>query len=151
MAQDVALPRERRLTEQLILYWNEKRGERSYPSAAEIKPAEIPKLWPDCFLVSVAEVAEHPEHNYVYIGDNIKANFGGHMQSESVLPIADNLASQYYLVLKAQKPLIQETQFNDIQDQEVRYRQILLPLGPEEGKVDHVLGGLRCTIVPSNT
>ena len=144
--ETLGLTRERRLTEQLILYWNEKRGERKYPSMKDIQESEIGHIWQDCFFVAVREVAESPEHQYIYIGENIKQMFGGQLASTSVLPLADTLASQYYMVMQAKKPLIQETQFTNLDDEIIRYRQILLPLGPNDEVVDHVLGGLRSNL-----
>ncbi len=135
-------PRERRLTEQLLLYWNTKRGERKYPAMPEIKPEEIPELWPKCFLVAVKATEGKPEHNYTYIGTIVSAMFGGDYASASVLPLADNLAPQYYMVMQAQKPMVQETQFTNLRGQEVKYRQILLPLGSDGTAVDYVLGGI---------
>jgi hypothetical protein len=145
-APSAGLPHERRLTEQLVLYWNTLRGHRKYPAVQDIKPEDIQDVWPDCFLVGLRETTEHPEHTYAYIGDNITAMFGGKLATASVLPLADNLASQYYLVMRAQKPLVQETQFTNLEDAEVKYRQILLPLGPDEFTVDYILGGLRSNI-----
>lgn len=142
----LGLPRERRLTEQLVLYWNSKRGSRKYPSREDIKQEDIPELWDDCFLVGVKETNEHPEHSYVFIGKNVEGMFGGKLASASALPLADNLASQYYLVMRAQKPLVQETTFTNLHDQEIKYRQILLPIGPDEFTVDYVLGGLRSNL-----
>lgn len=146
MDQTLGLGRERRLTEQLVLYWNSKRKERKYPTREDIIPAEIADIWDDCFIVAIRETTEHPHHSYSYIGNNISKMFGDTLEAASVLPLADNLASQYYLVMRAQKPLIQETSFTNLQDQEIKYRQILLPLGPDHYTVDYILGGLRSNL-----
>jgi len=131
---------ERRVTDQLLKHWKKLKGKRPYPSLADIHPADIKDIWADCFMV---EIDDNHRHHYTYLGENICDMLGGDLTGTSVLYLSDNLASKYFGVVEKKKPLVDESEFINLKNNEVKYRQILLPVGPDKKTVDHVLGAMR--------
>lgn len=130
--------KKRRVTEQLQTYWKKIKGKQAYPSLADIHPSDIREIWQDCFMVEIGE----DRHHYTYLGDNICDMFGGDLTGTSVLYLCDSLAQKYFEVVKSKKPVSNEDEFTNLNNQEIKFRQILLPIG-ENKKVDHILGAMR--------
>lgn len=138
--------RERRLTEQLVLYWNSLRANDDFPSLADVNSQDIMDIWADCFVVKIKQFEEHLDHEYEYIGENIYAMFGGVLSSDVILNMSDALASKYEEVIRMRLPIVDESQFVNANRDVVQYRQIVLPLGSND-VVEHLLCGVRYDIV----
>lgn len=135
---------ERRITEQLILYWQKLRSERAFPDIDDIDKDEISDLLDDCFIVKFEFINSALVHSFKFIGDNISDIAGESIPKEQALSfISNNLASQYSRVFETKKPLIEEAEFKNLNNKTIKYRQILLPIGSEADKVTHILGGVR--------
>lgn len=135
---------ERRITLQLLSYWEKLRKGRTMPQETDIDPDDIAELWENCFLVHVADL--HKEgYNYTYLGDGIKKAYQGELDagvSGLVSPNAEKLADCYMEILNTAKPLIDEGEFTNAQGDLVKYRQCMLPLG-RDGRVEAIFGGMR--------
>jgi hypothetical protein len=139
---------ERRLTLQLMSYWERIRGARAMPRESDVNPDELNDLWDDCFLVHASNLTQD-DYNFVYLGDNIRMALSGGVtddparfaQSLNVKRLSPSIAK----ALKSQTPVIEEGELLNDLNQLVKYRQCLLPLGDGE-KVLAVFGGMRCKV-----
>ena len=142
---------ERRITLRLIAYWEKMRNGRDMPEQEEIIPADLHDLWENCFLVRVKD-AKKSDYHYTYLGDAIKrAYFGGTLQNDDIDKLvslaAPKMGEDFGQVLASGKPLVNEGEFCNLDNETVRYRQCILPLG-KNGRVHAMLGGMRFRIFP---
>ena len=96
-------------------------------------------------MVSVTQKMgyEVMDHRYIFVGERVASMYGDDLTGDSVMSLADSLSSKYFEVSKNGEPIIDENHFTNLHNAEVRYRQILLPLGPDDETVSHILGGMR--------
>lgn len=139
---------ERRLTLQLLAYWERLRGSRPMPRESDINPDELNELWDDCFLVHESDMTQN-DYNFVYLGDNIRMAISGGKIDTSGSAAHDlnikRLTPSILKVLNNKSPVIEDGQLMNDLNQVVKYRQCLLPVG-EENKVLAVFGGMRCKV-----
>lgn len=136
------ISRERRITEQLLLYWDSLRRGRVMPSREMVNANDLGRLWDDCLMIRICN-DDSKAHIYEYIGDNIQGMFGGDVHKGDALPFSDMLDKHYEKVVQSKKPLVQESCFDNLKGEKICYRQILLPLSENGGDVDFILGGMR--------
>ncbi len=139
----------RRISEQLLVYWNALRKGKKLPALEDIRSQEIPHIWEDCFI---AHVRHHPEtgkrtHRYVFLGNEIDRMLGGGIQSAFVLSLLDALTQKYRHVADNVSPVIDESEhLSPDNNKVVRYRQAIAPLGTPEGEVTHLVIAMRCKV-----
>lgn len=142
---------ERRLTLQLVAYWEKLRGHHPMPSEDDIDPEDLAELWDHCFLVQVKDTAGQDYH-YSYLGAAIvEAYHGGLSESDSgglVTLNAAKLTGSYSRVISTCLPVIEDGEFKNLKGDLVKYRQCMLPLG-EGNKVDAIFGGMRFKVFHS--
>lgn len=139
---------ERRLTLQLLSYWERLRGSRSIPRESDINPDELNELWDDCFLIHASDLKQD-DYNFVYLGDNIRMSMSGGTSECSPNLTIKRLVPSISKVLNSVAPVIEEGELINDLNQLVKYRQCLLPLG-EDNKVLAVFGGMRCKVYPND-
>src|SRR5437868_14345399 len=93
---------ERRLTLQLVAYWEKLRNSRPMPSENDINPEELGELWDYCFLVQVRDAARRDYH-FSYLGGAIVEAYRGKLSegdSGSLVTLhADKLSAGYGRVI----------------------------------------------------
>ena len=137
---------ERRLTQQLVLYWNELREEgTAFPAYEQLNIKDIQHLWDDCLLVAIEYYGPDYNHKYEHVGENIPGMLGDAETITSTLSLVDNLAGYYKDVVENGKVALREDEFTNASGKPVRYRLILLPMGHEE-RVEYILVGVRYKI-----
>lgn len=132
----------RRITEQLLLHWNQLRGTRPYPQVSDLVPEYIPDVWQDCFMLEVKGSAERRSYHYIYHGANIRAMLEGGLNASAVMPLMGGLEPLYHEVVTTGRGKLEESSIRTLDNKEIRYRRIFLPLGTAAG-VDHIIGGMR--------
>lgn len=140
-------PKERRITLRLLAYWEKLRQNRPMPDETDINPDDISDLWDSCFLVHVKDL-DKPDYNYTYLGEAISsAYFHGIAKSSTGMasPNAGNMSAGYAKVIETLKPLIEQGEFINHNQETVKYRQCLLPLG-KDGKIEAIFGGMHYKI-----
>lgn len=136
-------PQERRLVLRLMAYWDDLRGERQYPSAVDIDPAEVGEDWQHCLLIELAEPVEHSIFRHV--GDALRPDAEGlpenlelrHCPPGTLLRHATHYLSR---MLSKGVPMSIGGDW-ELESGHFLYRSILLPLSNDDARVDHVLGG----------
>lgn len=101
---------ERRLSERLLRYWNEKRGQRNYAIENDIDPEELGVDWDYCFLLQARDVANIQDYNFTYLGQKIMtAYFDQGIDAHNqfmVGPNAFRLSKHFNEVLENKEPVM---------------------------------------------
>jgi hypothetical protein len=136
---------ERRTSVILLQHWNELRDDRPFPHEDELDTDHLHEVWEHCFLLQVRDVEHVEDYNFTYIGPKlVKAYADGVLDMDNgmmVSPQATMLADKFREVITSQDPLLEEGEYVNQAGELVRFRQAMLPLGTEEGKVLSILGG----------
>lgn len=134
----------RRITDQLIPYWSKAKNGSRFPCYEDINPADIPQdVWEDCFIAEVKDLTKDSPLHYKHLGHRLRDILLTDIARTVSSSLRQNLISQFLQITETKRPLADEVEIFNLNNQEIRYRLILLPLGSEEDGVDHVLGGLR--------
>lgn len=138
---------ERRITQQLLSYWEELKGERSMPEEAEMDSDDIEDIWDECFLMKVRVVNGEINLSFEHVGELFVEAYGydltGKEVDESfVSAYTEDLIARVHDVVENKEPIMDESEFVNNNDVSIKYRVCLLPFGDETG-VTHVLGGMR--------
>ena len=143
------LPKNKRVTDKLLQYWQDLKGDARFPSEEDIDPEALKEVWDSCFMIQVPDMGEGGTYNYTYLGSNIIRSYGTDLTQDAAQPLAsptaERLASLYQKVLARKMPVICEGRFINNQGQEIRYRQCLLPFGTGD-TVTMIFGGMRYKI-----
>ena len=143
---------ERRITVRLLAYWEKLRRDRPMPAEEDIDPDHIEELWENCFLVHVADI-DKPDYNYTYLGKAIDEAYRGHLSeaeaSGLVCPQAVWLKEHYLQIIDTHKPIVEEGEFINLNNDIVKFRQCFLPLGDSD-EVKAIFGGMRYKIYDHN-
>jgi len=136
----------RRLTRILQEYWNTLRGDLSFPSEKDVQPKFIRSIWENCFVVEANNASRREDYKYKYLGKNIIAAYGqdltGLAHNALISAEASLLADEFEKILAFKRPVFSEGMLHNQHKQEVRYRQVLLPLGENGIHITAILGGM---------
>lgn len=139
---------ERRISHQLVHYWQGIKGDRVLPSEADIDPEELGAMWEDCFLIYLSEgggVDEDAFGSYSHIGSNLMPIFvevyglPGHLLT---LP-PNHLREAYQEMQMTKLPIVENVDEFQMESRFIQYRQCLLPIGTEKGEIRGIFGGMR--------
>ena len=140
---------ERRIPLRLLSYWEKLRKGRPMPPESEVRRDDIRDLWDACFLIHVKDA--NPSHySYSYVGPGIVKAYCGDMPEndhEADITPQPGMIDGYRTVMRTCKPLIESGEFHNRQNQLIKYRQCLLPLGEGE-EVQAILGALHYRVFP---
>ena len=118
------------------------------PSETDINPEDISDLWDYCFLVHTKDLNK-ADYTFTYLGpavlDAYRGGLSGNDVNGVIAPHIGRLTEHYTQIQKTHKPVIDEGEFLNLNNQVVKYRQCLLPLG-EKNRVDAIFGGMRYKI-----
>ncbi|MBN8543840.1 MAG: PAS domain-containing protein [Alphaproteobacteria bacterium] len=137
---------ERRLTQRLYRYWQEKSAGRPFPAENDIDPDELGADWENCFLVQVRDIVNVTDYNYTFLGANIMEAYRGNLKDQHnefmVGPNAHKVSKSFGRVLTTRAPVMEEGELVTLSGHMIKYRQCMLPLGTADGVVEAVFGGL---------
>lgn len=138
---------ERRLSLQILSYWNEVRGNRAFPALDDISGEHIPDLWPWCFILDTQK--DHPTPHFHYLGSNIAKYSGIFLSGKDDwrLTLLDKAAEHLKETLNAREPLLLESDLVRFDGKRIAFRSIMLPLSEDQERVTHVLGAANGKIV----
>jgi hypothetical protein len=142
-------PKKRRLTEVLEDYWNEKKQGREFPSLGDIDINDLPpEIRQDCFILEV-NPSPTGSNNYAiqYLGDNLNSKYmenSGVYIKHVIVRFLETPADHYLHVIESKEPYSQNVELERQDGGRIKYRQIFLPLGPDDDKpITAILGGMR--------
>ena len=145
---------ERRIATQLLDYWNQQRGERAFPTENDIDPDAISDIWDNCFMVQARDISRRDDYNYSYLGKNIINAYRGESMDTECLPMigtaAGLLGDSFEVVIENKSPMEEDGEFLSLDGKRVQFRQCLLPLGEDTGRITAVFGGLSLRILAND-
>ena len=137
----------RRITEQLHSYWKKIKGKRHFPAESEVNPDALKDIWDNCFLIDVSAFGGTEGFRYAYLGSNLIEAYGDQLTEEEAIHLisTDNeeVVGKIKQVLRSKAPLSIDSQFTNSSNIEIRFREILLPLGTDDSKVEYIIGAMR--------
>ena len=148
---DFSTKDKRRLTQRLLDYWNEKRGDRAMPEENDIDPDELATDWDYCFLLQARDIFNIQDYNFTYLGTGITQAYFDNLFDEHneflIGPNAYHLSNHFDKVLQTKAPVMDEGEFCTLQGRCIRYRQVLLPLGDVQGSITAIFGGMSHKVI----
>ena len=145
--KEIALE-DRRTTKKLQDFWNELRGDSTFPSSELVlkKKELIETIWEKCFLVEASNKSQKEDYNYKYVGSHILKAYGGDLTGYRVKNVAAidpaHLDKVYEKLLATKQPVKAEGEVKAPNNRIIKYRQILLPLGDDSININAILGGM---------
>jgi hypothetical protein len=140
---------ERRFPNNLRVYWNKKRGSRSFPAEQDIDPDDLGLSWEYCFLVQVRDILNVQDYNYTYLGEGIIRAYRGEIfdeHNESMIgPNAHALGKSFRKVMETKAPMMEDGEFTSLMGRRIKYRQCMLPVGDSDDAVEAIFGGISFT------
>lgn len=130
-----------RLVWQLLNYWQECRGDRDFPSLADIDPDAISHIWQQCFVLDARASSNFPY--FQYLGPEL-AKYSGVLlsgQSDWNLTLLDKAVSQYNEAIEKRLPVIVEDEMTLFDGGKLLFRSVILPLSDDQNKINYLLGG----------
>lgn len=137
---------ERRISHQLVHYWQQIKGDRVLPSEADIDPDELQDQWHDCFHIYLRDGGGlgGAEFGYSYIGDHLLPIFIEGGEEAHLLPLPpEKLRAAYGEMQMTKLPIVESVEEFRVEGRYVRYRLCLLPIGTAEGEIQSIFGGMR--------
>lgn len=138
---------EKRVTNKLCSYWDSLRGsQKNHPSKEDVVPDDIINIWPYCFIIDIKIENGVPNYQLFYLGEAIKKAFDNELGLDSAGPlVTPNLeAIKEYLdeILENMQPIMYDSEMSMINDETFKFRQCLLPLGPNDDSINAVIGAM---------
>ncbi len=137
-----------------LQYWEELRGERSFPASADVDPDRLRQLWPFVFIVSLADGIDGAA--FTYGGEEI-ARFcgrnpaGGAGEIPSGMgaadcfpaPVWDRMKYLFEAAVNEKRPLGASDSFTMGDGNEVIYRSVVMPLSDGDSEAGDLLGVIK--------
>lgn len=137
---------EQRVTIRAKKYWQSLKDNLAFPSEMAINNDDIKEIWDNCFIVKANNETDPKNYKYKYIGKNLIDAYGQDLTDVNVGNIVSKQAERMVLdfekVLATKSPVLDEAELKLENGQEIRYRQILLPLGENGVNITAILGGM---------
>jgi hypothetical protein len=131
---------ERRLTYRVLHYWESLRGERPFPSLADIENGEVPDFWPWCFVLDTQR--DYPTPYFQYLGKDLAKYSGIYLSGKDDwrMTLLDKAAMHLDRTLAGREPILIEDELVRFDGRELLFRSIMLPLSDDGETITHVLG-----------
>lgn len=133
---------ERRLVLRLLTYWRSIRGERDFPSFAEIEPSEISDIWAHCIVLEFVNGQDNPVFRVV--GEGLSSHTKGLLPGHRVSDIAQNTllcaaVSYFDEILEKCAPVCRGDRLDGTA---LLYRSIILPMSDDGEMISGLLVAL---------
>jgi hypothetical protein len=143
--ESLVLGMERRLVSRLLTYWRDLCDDRTFPLVGDVRPDDIPDLWPRCFILSLAD--EAADAAFRWTGDALSALGGDGLNGRPVSEAQANsllgMATAYFgEVLAKGAPVSRGGAFQGVDGTTVKFRSILLPMGDGADRIVEILGAI---------
>ena len=131
---------ERRLSYQVLKYWESLRGDRRYPAYGDIDGEVIADLWPWCFVLDTKH--DYPTPYFEYLGSDLAKYSGIFLSGEDDwrMSLLDKAAAHLHKTLEAREPLLVEDTLVRFDGRKIVFRSIMMPLSDDNSTITHVFG-----------
>ena len=142
MTESPYVGQEQRMTFRLLSYWQRVRGDKTFPSLAEIAIHEIEDMFHQTFVIKLGDT--EGDHLFEYFGPDLATKFGEDFTGQFVIDCMKeasvyNTIGFYEKVLEVRGPVSESSEFH-LDGNEVRYRTLLLPLANDGMFIDYIIG-----------
>ncbi len=130
---------------QALDYWREKRDGRAMPGRRDIDPVELRSILPHLQITEVIDGGIRFRYRLVgtAIVEAFGAEFTGKFVDELVSGQRDSFVhSCYRAVCASRRPAFVRSKYVTIKDVDLTANRVLLPLSPDETRIDQILGAL---------
>lgn len=130
-------------------FWQKKRGQRSFPQRKDL---DVIELWPWLGNLMLIEVMGGGA-DYLYrvygtvLADYFSRDLTGRRTSSLSGDVQAVVRGEYGRAIGKGQPII-VTRERTVQQKRIRASKLILPLGPADGPVDHLLVGLYLATQP---
>ena len=136
---------QRRMVWRVLTYWEQKRGNRDYPSLSDISEADIPDLWPSCYILDVENYRDFPYFHY--LGGELAKYSGVFLSGQDwALTLLKKTVCHYREALERASPILVEEELTQYNNQRLLFRSVLLPLSDDQSTINYMLGAANGTI-----
>lgn len=141
--------RQRRITEYLLSYWEELRGDRPFPAESDVNPGDLEDIWESCFLVEVKGSEDKGlSFKYAYLGGDLIDAFGDDMTGREIFdelvdPKTRDLVRNLTEMVELGEPTIREAEFTNHNNMLIKYRKAMVPLSDDGKTINFILGGMK--------
>ncbi len=133
-----------RITDLLNSYWDGLAKVDGVPKEDDIDASQLNPIWDDCYLVNIRN---GEPYKYEYLGKNLIEAYGdevSHSEVEMlVYPSVKKVADNFNQVVDTRNVFEDLGEFINVNNMLIKYRQLLLPFGDQNGRITHILGGMR--------
>lgn len=133
-------PTERRIVWKLLHYWEERKGDRNFPSLDDIDADVISELWPHCFVLDT--LSQGPAPYFLYLGPKLARLAGVFLSGEQqwTKTLLDKAVQNYRDTVTDEKPILSEEHLSIYDGSKIVYRSVLLPLSDDGETINFILG-----------
>lgn len=146
--------KELRMGERLVTHWAELCDGRPYPAEDDLDPEDLGELWDDCFLVQLRDIYNVIDYNYTYLGKNILNAYQSTLLPEALPDLvnlhANHIAHLLNEAIETLHPIRVAHELHISPNTEIRFRQVLVPLGSNKGEVVAILGHMSYCVFVDN-
>jgi hypothetical protein len=133
---------ERRVIGRMLSYWDELRGERGFPSRADIERDGTGELEPNFFLIAVR--GSEIDDEVIESGPSFRAALSFDPVGKRVIDIMPSSTEKGLsfcrTAARLKKPIADVGSFTNASGEEILYRSIMLPLSDDQQTINYMLG-----------
>ncbi|ACT69365.1 PAS domain-containing protein [Neorickettsia risticii] len=141
---------ERRIMGQLCEYWKGIQGENRVPRKTDIDVDEIAHIMPYCVIVDANQDGGRIKYTLSYVGSKVKQfEESGIFHETFIQFVSSNTDTfQEYIdeVFQTKEPLTDSGEVVNGNQEEVKFRQCVLPLSKDGNEVSSVICAINCKI-----
>ena len=148
MSEENFVEESKRGHERLIAYWEQLKGDRTFPEEKDINVETISDLWGSCFLLNTQGEGDGKFH-YEFMGPSLIEAYGsdltGMKHDENTEPNITSILESFGKVVDEKVHIVDESEFTNTTGQQVKYRACLIPFGAAPDTVKYIIGLMRWT------
>ncbi|HKJ74111.1 MAG TPA: PAS domain-containing protein, partial [Alphaproteobacteria bacterium] len=138
---------ERRMINRLAAYWEQLRGERTFPSMRDIEANQLEEIRSNCFVLDISESVDEPVIRF--IGDALSeggtvARSGDPLAGVSKRSLFGRISEHFLECIANGAPVGIEAEFDDDKGETILYRGVVVPFSDDDEHIDFVLGAVNC-------
>lgn len=140
---------ERRMINRLAAYWEQLRGERTFPSMRDIEANQLEEIRSNCFVLDISESVDEPVIRF--IGDALSeggtvARSGDPLAGVSKRSLFGRISEHFLECIANGAPVGIEAEFDDDKGETILYRGVVVPFSDDDEHIDFVLGAVNCKV-----
>lgn len=141
---------ERRVMGQLCEYWKKIQGDHKVPKRSDLDMDEIAHIMPYCVIVDLEQEEGRLKYTAAYVGSKVREfDEKGIFRETFIQFVSPNVSTfQEYIdeVFQDREPFTDSGEVTNGNQEEIRFRQCVLPLSRDGNEVISVICSINCKI-----